>query len=263
MFEPDGRDRSKRTALRIANKSGQTMIMLTVAFGTMIAMLGLVFDGGRIYYEKRRLQAAADAGAFAAVQELRRGHRNEDLQVKPAARRDVELNGYTANNSTITVDYPGPGGANQVVVTVESVVPTTFMRIVNRTSSTVGARAVGAILIGGDPCIMALREGNDNATLKVGGGAAIRAECGLYVNSNGNRALEPLNGGGNGSIIKANWAGVVGGHASGNYDIENGIQSDNEGYDMAPMPDPFAGVEEMQLVDPVTGEGRPASHCPV
>ena len=50
-------------------------LMLTVAFATMLALMGLVFDGGRIYYEKRRLQAAADAGAFAAAQELRRGHR--------------------------------------------------------------------------------------------------------------------------------------------------------------------------------------------
>ncbi len=64
----------------------------------MLALMGLVFDGGRIYYEKRRLQAAADAGAFAAVQELRRGHRDANTQVKPAARRDVELNGYTNAN---------------------------------------------------------------------------------------------------------------------------------------------------------------------
>ncbi len=67
MFEPDGRDRSKRTALRIVNKSGQTMMLFVLGFATMLALLGLVFDGGRIYFEKRHMQAAADAGAFAGV----------------------------------------------------------------------------------------------------------------------------------------------------------------------------------------------------
>jgi Flp pilus assembly protein TadG len=246
MSELDSRVNNNRRTLRFRDENGQTMIMLTIAFGTMIALLGLVFDGGRLYYEKRRLQAAADAGAFAAVQELRRGHRNAELQVKPAARRDVELNGYTASNATINVSYPNGGNANQVVVTVQSVVPTTFMRIVSRTSSTVGARAVGAILLGGDPCVVALRNDNSSSTLRTVGGASLNAQCGLYVNAGGGSAM--VSGGS--SSISATWAGVVGGHSNGagNYNVTNGIQSDTTGFDMPEIPDPLAAI-----IEPSTG----------
>jgi hypothetical protein len=221
------------------------MIMLTVAFATMLALVGLVFDGGRIYYEKRRLQAAADAGAFAAVQELRRGHNAAETQVKPAARRDVELNGYTAANSTITVEYPSTNasfpGVNYVVVTVERPVATTFMNIFNRSAVTVRAQAVGGLELGGDPCVVALRRGNTQSTLNATGGAGINASCGLYVNSNGSRALDPpMNGGG----VTASWAGVVGGNNPGNFNIPGGIKSDTTGYDMPPIPDPFGTIAE-------------------
>jgi hypothetical protein len=221
------------------------MIMLTVAFATMLALMGLVFDGGRIYYEKRRLQAAADAGAFAAVQELRRGHRAAETQVKPAARRDIELNGYTDDNSTITIDYPSTNpsflGGNYAVVTVERPVATTFMGVFNRSSATVRAQAVAGLEIGGDPCVVALRQGSTQSTLNVTGGGGISSSCGLYVNSNGSRALNPpVNGAG----ITATWAGVVGGNNPGNFNIPGGIMSDTTGYDMPPIPDPLAAIEE-------------------
>ena len=88
---------------------------------------------------------------------------------------------------------------------------------------------------------MALRQGNDNDTLRVTGNGGINAQCGLYVNSNGSGALDaPINGGG----VNATWAGVVGGNEPGNYNIPGGIMSDNTGYDMPPIPDPFAAIEE-------------------
>ena len=67
MFEPNSRDRNARKALRIASKRGQTMMLFVLGFATMLALLGLVFDGGRIYFEKRHMQAAADAGAFQRI----------------------------------------------------------------------------------------------------------------------------------------------------------------------------------------------------
>lgn len=239
------RSSERKTLLRFRDENGQTMIMLTVAFATMLALMGLVFDGGRIYYEKRRLQAAADAGAFAAVQELRRGHRAADTQVKPAARRDIELNGYTSANATITIDYPSTNatfpGANYAVVTLERPVATTFMRIFNQTASTVRAQAVAGLELGGDPCVVALRQGNSNDTLRVTGNGGINAQCGLYVNSNGSGALDaPMNGGG----VNATWAGVVGGNEPGNYNIPGGIKSDTTGYDMPAIPDPLAAISE-------------------
>ena len=238
----------RKTVNRLRDRHGQTMIMLTLAFAVMLSVMGLIFDGGRIYFEKRSMQAAADAGAFAAVQELRRGHRDADTQVKPAARRDAELNGYDATNSTVTVEYPSTDptypGVNYVVVTIERPVATTFMRIVNRTSATVRARAIGAILVGGDPCVVALRDDGSSNTLNVTGAGGLDADCGLYVNANGSGALNvPNNGGG----VTASWAGVVGGYTGSNYNIPGGIMSATTGFDMPAIVDPMVGIEDPNL----------------
>ena len=37
---------------------------------TIVAFMGLAFDSSYFYYEKRRVQTAADAGALAGAQEL-------------------------------------------------------------------------------------------------------------------------------------------------------------------------------------------------
>lgn len=248
MSKPVAKSSAHKTLLRCRDKNGQTMVMFTAAFAAMLGVMGLIFDGGRIYFEKRNMQAAADAGAFAAVQELRRGHNDADTQVKPAARRDAELNGYDATNSTVTVDYPSADpaypGVNYVVVTIERPVATTFMRIVNRTSATVRARAIGAILVGGDPCVVALRKGGSSNTLNVTGGGGLDADCGLYVNASGAGALNvPNNGGG----VVANWAGVVGGYTGSNYTIPGGIKSTTTGFDMPAIVDPMAGIENPNL----------------
>ncbi|HEY7616203.1 MAG TPA: pilus assembly protein TadG-related protein, partial [Terriglobales bacterium] len=46
---------------------------------------GLVFDGGMLYYEKRRMQSAADAGAMGGAWEIVRGHTDYDADIQPAA----------------------------------------------------------------------------------------------------------------------------------------------------------------------------------
>ena len=52
---------------RQRSKRGQAIFIFVFAFAMMAGVLGLVLDGGRIYLEKRRAQAAADAGAAGAV----------------------------------------------------------------------------------------------------------------------------------------------------------------------------------------------------
>ncbi|MEZ5366777.1 MAG: pilus assembly protein TadG-related protein [Bryobacterales bacterium] len=39
-------------------------MLFALAFAVMAGVLGLVLDGGRIYYERNRVQMAADAGAI-------------------------------------------------------------------------------------------------------------------------------------------------------------------------------------------------------
>ncbi len=211
-----------KIGLRSRNRrAGQVLLLLAVGFAAMLCVLGLVFDGGRLYFEKRHMQVAADAGAFAAVQELRRGNNDADVQVKPAARRDAGLNGYTNDNSTITVEYPvvvgGVGNNQRVAVTIERQLPTSFMRVVTQTPSTVRARAVAALDWDADVCIAALRNADESNTLRVTGAGGMDANCGMYVNSPNPNAMGAP--GGSQGLIKATWAGITGGYSAGNYNI--------------------------------------------
>ena len=240
MFAPISRDRNARKSLRIANKSGQTMMLFVLGFATMLALLGLVFDGGRIYFEKRHMQAAADAGAFAGVHELKRAHRDPDTQVKPAARHDVDLNGYDANNSTVTVNNPpasGPqaGNPNFVEVMIEQIVPTTFMRIVSRNQSIVRVRSTAGMVIGGDPCIVALNE-TVGAALRINGSASLEADCGIVSNSSAGNAINSPSSGG---CVTATWGGTPGGINGSCLNFTGGTQ-----IGMAPIVDPLATLDE-------------------
>jgi len=224
----------------LLGKRGQTAIILTIAFGTMLALLGLVFDGGRIYFEKRHMQAAADAGVFGAIQEMRRGNRNLANNLDPAARYDAGLNGYDAANSTVAVNSPpstGPNSTNPnfVEVIITQTVPSTFMRVVSREQSTVRVRSVGGMVWGGDPCLVALNTTAQRA-FNVNGNTTVEADCGVYSNSSASNALNSPSGTG---CITATWAGISG-QANGTcFNFSGGM---DEG--LPPIPDPLATLPE-------------------
>ena len=101
--------RMARTLRRLADdQRGVALIMTAVMFAVLLGFMGLVLDGGRLYYEKRSMQIAADAGAMGGAHELWRRHSDYGTQVRPAVVNDTGLNGYTTGNSTITVNTPPP-----------------------------------------------------------------------------------------------------------------------------------------------------------
>jgi Flp pilus assembly protein TadG len=76
---------------------GVAAIMMAILFAVFIAFAGMVLDGGRIYFEKRRMQAAADAAAYGGALELRRGFRpnlNLETEIVTAGCDDSKLNGF-------------------------------------------------------------------------------------------------------------------------------------------------------------------------
>ncbi len=201
---------------RCAGKSGQAILLFALAFAIMAGVLGLVLDGGRIYYERNRVQMAADAGAIAGVQELRRGYSNQSTGFATRVIDDVELHGFNADNSTIAVNNPpltGPhtGDGLYVEVRVDYQVPTTFMRIFGQEYSTVSARSVGGLERAGDPCIIVLDETRADA-FKHNGSPTLTADCGVMVNSNNSAYAARQTGSG---CINVTWFGVTG-NASGN-----------------------------------------------
>jgi Flp pilus assembly protein TadG len=199
-----------KTAKR-SSRAGQSMILLAICVVAMLGFLGLVLDGGRIYFEKRRLQAAADAGAFAAAQELRRGFHDADY-LRTSTVNDTDLNGYNDDNSTITLNNPPSSGAYSTnslfaEVTINRVVPTLFMRIMGVTSSTVAARSVAGLIPDPFFCVYALDPTIDGGFTN-NGTASFVVNCGIMVNSGSSAAFRGL---GTNACTSAKYIGITGG----------------------------------------------------
>ncbi len=176
----------RQSVRRSADRRGQAIVITALTGATLFAFAGLVFDGGVIYMEKRRMQGAADAGAIAGAWEVYRGNTDMNTQIRPAVLNDTGLNSYTENNTTITVNNPPDSGPNQsnefVEVIIEQDVPTSFMRILSVGQTTVRARSVAGAVRYIDFCVLALDTAAP-AALDFRGSVALFAGCGAMSNS--------------------------------------------------------------------------------
>ncbi len=204
----------KKPVLRKRNEGGFTIVAFALMIFTMLGFAGLAVDVGYLQLEKRKLQAAADAGAMGALREMEKG--NTDLVV--AGQNDAALNGFTdgQNNTTVTISNPPTSGTyngqtTAVSATVTRVVPTFFMRVLGTSNVTISATAVAQTStaqgsIGG--CIFAMDSSVSNA-FWVHGTPVLSTACGVVVNSNNAQAFVMD---GTSQILLANGAeiGVVG-----------------------------------------------------
>ncbi len=132
-------------------RRGSTIVVFSLVVGTLLAIVGLVLDGGYAYFERRRAQAAADSAAYAGALEIL--HDNPTW-IEQSARDDAALNGYDDQEPVVvvTVENPPVSGAaigdnNFVEVLVETEIPTSLMRMVGRRSVKVRARAVTGVTL--------------------------------------------------------------------------------------------------------------------
>ena len=231
-------DRSKT-----ARRRGQTLVALALMLGAALLFLGLLLDGGRLYFESRLAQSAADSAAVGGAAELKRG--NTGL-VTDAARADALLQGYDDAASDVDVDVnmpplagPRAGDSSFVEVVVTRRFPNTFMQLVSPGSSTVRARAVAGLRPdAGPPCILALNPTASSALLASGSSTVTATDCNVMVNSNSTAAIR-TNGG---ACIVAQQIGFV---QPGSY-LGNGqacVVPAPQGRAI-PSPDPFAYLAE-------------------
>jgi putative Flp pilus-assembly TadE/G-like protein len=193
---------------RWKDRRGHAVTLAAILFPAFLGVSGLALDGGYLYHVKRRMQTAADAGAMGGAHELWRNNRPGAVA---AATTDVNLNGYSNANATITVNIPPTSGSrsgdnNFVEVIITRDAPLYFMRILNRQSATVKTRAVAGLLPGADGCVYAL-DPTARGSLTVQGTSTLSAACGIVVDSNDSQALR-ANGGG---CIYGGDIGVTGG----------------------------------------------------
>lgn len=94
----------RRLRARLADESGQALILIAVAMPVFLAMGGLVIEGGHLFVAKRHLQNAADAAALASARDLPGNGNPCDASCRAAVLNDVKLYaGY--NHFTPSPDF--------------------------------------------------------------------------------------------------------------------------------------------------------------
>lgn len=229
-------------------ETGIIAVIVALTFPFLMAFMALSLDIGYVYHTKRRMQAAADAGAMAGAVELYR--RNSSL-VTFSAKNDAKLNGYDpqAPDVQVEVNCPPTSGprvpvdtattctqSGFVEVIITRTLPTYFMRLVGWTEATVQSRAVaGAVPFDAHPCIIALNRTVPGA-LTVPGTSNLQANCGVMVNSTDPQALQVQGD----ACINATEVAVT-----GSYDIQGSQQCVNPPPvdEVPPVIDPLAHID--------------------
>ena len=88
---------------RASDDRGAVLIFLAISLVGLIALAGLVLDGGRAYGERRQMQNAADAASMAATRQLDRYVTDQSTDARTilaAARDTAEQNG--ADRASVT-----------------------------------------------------------------------------------------------------------------------------------------------------------------
>lgn len=168
---------------------GQTMVLAAMFMAGMVAMMGLVVDGGFSLFNRRSAQNAADAAALAAVNSIaRRAEPCVDATLTAAVTAD--LNTYIQTNldasATYSWDFINNTGATVlatsacnlatgVTVTVNHSHGTFFMRILSLANVSLSAQAQAHVRaltgsMGGSPfiaCGPSLHRHSDNASVNI------------------------------------------------------------------------------------------------
>lgn len=222
---------SEETLKTIKDDSGQVMILTALGLVLLLGATGLAVDVGTLYRAKRVAQAAADSGAITAAMELPFG------DATTAARADASLNGVTngSNGATVTVNNPPLAGPNAGNASFVEVIASTsqslfFLNILNKTSTSVNARAV-ATLSASQNCIYTLGTSGTDFLIN-GSGYLTASTCSIIDDSSNSQALL-LNGS---ALVTARSIGIV-----GNY-LQNGsgTLTPTPTTGIAPAADPLA-----------------------
>ena len=202
-------------------RSGQAMILLTLAMVPMFGLMGLVTDLGYMHFVKMTAQTAAEAGAQAAMINF---HANVGGSVFTCTQTGVtcattpttcpsnittpansiqdgcmyaQAHGFSGTNQWVTYQT-GVSGVPPTVSGMASAsywitfralqkVPLMFSAVLGNTSGLVAARSTVA-LIGASDCIYAL-DPSASGAVSVKGTASLTASCGIYDDSNSSSAM--------------------------------------------------------------------------
>jgi hypothetical protein len=162
------------------NEKGQAIALMVIVLAALVAIVALAVDGGRLYYEQRTAQNAADNASLAGALAL-----CERANVNTAAFGSAVTNGFNNNGTTnsVTVNNPpgqGPnaGDIEYVEVIVNSVRQSSFAQVVYTGALESTVRAVAscdlqlafehAIFGGSETCNNTVTWASSNVTINGG-----------------------------------------------------------------------------------------------
>jgi Flp pilus assembly protein TadG len=124
------------TTTRSRREGGQILVLFTLAAVAIIAMVGLVLDGGSTFAQRRGQQNAADAAALAAANDYL--VTTSETQATAAAIATAAANGFTdgSGGTTVSVAYDYSNGV-MVTVDITAPHPNAFTPVVGIASWTV------------------------------------------------------------------------------------------------------------------------------
>jgi Flp pilus assembly protein TadG len=97
-----------------ADQQGQILVLFTLAVVAMIAMVGLVIDGGSAFAQRRGQQNVADLAALAGADALLNGQ--TQAQATSVAKNVATSNFYTDGTGGVVINVTFPAGKVQVDV---------------------------------------------------------------------------------------------------------------------------------------------------
>jgi Flp pilus assembly protein TadG len=118
-----------------ADERGVVVVLVACMLVVILGMAALAVDVGSFYQAQRQAQAAADAGALAASQDLPTSTNAASQDGTTYAQKN-----FPSSTVAVTPDYNGSTTNVQVKVTAQT--PTFFGQIFGMTSATVSATAV-------------------------------------------------------------------------------------------------------------------------
>ncbi len=140
--------------IRKTSERGQAIILIAFALVGMVAIVGLMIDGGILLIEYARLKRGIDAASIAAASQFRKGFVGADM--RKAGEEFLQFNQSVSEVQIYTCDYPGtshleelcppfagPTRRKLVRVTASRYVDFGFMRVIGMNGTTIRATAVG------------------------------------------------------------------------------------------------------------------------
>lgn len=192
----------------VKEQTGQTLVFVSLSMLVLMGFVALAVDVGLLFRARRNVQIAADAAAVAGALDYK--YNGSISSAKTAAQAAALANGVTSA-SFVTVNDPPLNGYHESTGYTEAIIsqPTStfFMKLFNRSSLNVAARAVAGSGVS-NGCIWALARSGDDVSL-TGSGSITASNCSIYDDSSASNALT-LTGSGS---ISAQSIGIVGGYS--------------------------------------------------